>query len=52
MNVLKVPTATDQAATARAIAKDIRIDGAAEVLVISRAANRAVKVSHCAELPQ
>ncbi len=40
MNVLKVPTATDPAATARAIAKDIRIDGAAEMQVIGRAANQ------------
>ena len=51
MNVLKDPT-TDPAATAGAIAKDIRIDGAAEMQVVGRAANQAVKASHCAELPR
>jgi stage V sporulation protein S len=44
MNVLKAPT-TDPAATAGAIAKDIRIDGGAEMQVVGRAANQAVKVT-------
>jgi stage V sporulation protein SpoVS len=37
MNVLKVRTTTDPAATARVIAKDIRIVGAAEMQVIGHA---------------
>jgi stage V sporulation protein S len=44
MNVLKVSTTTDPAATAGAIANGIRIDGSAEVQVIGpRAVNQAVK---------
>ncbi len=44
MNVLKVSTTTDPAATAGAIASGIRTDGAAEIQVIGpRAVNQAVK---------
>ncbi len=44
MNVLKVSTTTDPAATAGAIANGIRSDGSAEIQVIGpRAVNQAVK---------
>jgi len=44
MNVLKVSTTTDPAATAGAIANGVRLDGSAEIQVIGpKAVNQAVK---------